>query len=58
MSIFTGTIRARVMKSINAKIEEAEKDYKDECLAIDEEAKVKKENALENGVKRLLAKVL
>lgn len=60
MSLFNSgtTIKARVMKAINEKIEEAETEYKVGCDDIDKEADNKKIALADNLVNTILGKIL
>lgn len=51
-----GTIRSRVMASLEKKVTDAEKEYKEECLKIDHDAEVAKMDFANDLVNRLVGK--
>ena len=58
MSIFSGTIKSRVMKQINEKIEKAEQDYIADCKEIDEKAEIEKGRVADEHVAKILGKIM
>lgn len=54
----SNTIRSRVMKAINAKIDSAEKEYETKCDEIDQKAKDDKVVLADQMVEEILGKIL
>ena len=50
-------VRSRVMKAINKKISDAEKDYEVGCLDLEQELERKKEKLLNDMVEKTVGKV-
>lgn len=54
INIFKPSIRTRVKNAMNARIDRAEQAHKKECEDIDKEAEIKKNEAADNHVQRIL----
>ncbi|MDD5726270.1 MAG: hypothetical protein PHC53_02560 [Patescibacteria group bacterium] len=55
---FGGVIRARVEEKINQKIKEAEVEYEDECVRLEQQLEMDKQGIEDRIVNGLISKIL
>lgn len=59
MSMFNSSpIRSRVIKAVNAKIDQAEKVFLENCLEIDRKAEIQKSEMLDTMVSDIIGKII
>ena len=56
--MFATSIKKRVMKVIDAKIKEAQKEYEKGCVEIDRDAENQKSVLAEEKVKQIIGKIM
>lgn len=56
--MFNSPIKARIMKAINSRIADVEKQYTDGCTTIDTEAETKKTALADQLVESVIGKIL
>jgi hypothetical protein len=54
----TSPIKSKVMKVITARLDQADKEYRDECMVIDQQAEVAKTTLADKMVNDILGKIL